>query len=121
MKPALTLENGENETMDPNNCSKTRLDQALLGFLLTCLVAFNVLVNPHFLLFVRLLNKSYEAPSPFIMSNRILDETYAKTMSVIRQELARTRGLSVTLDPWTCKAQGYPYLGISILKLFPRL
>ena len=55
------------------------------------------------------------------MSNRILDEAYAKTMSVIRQELARTRGLAVTLDPWTCKAQGYPYLGIDILKLLPRL
>ena len=103
--------------MDASNSSKIRLDQALLAFLLTCSVAFNVLVNPHFLLFIRLLNKSYEASSPFIMSNRILDAAYNKTMSVIRQELAKTRGLAVTLDPWTCKAQGYPYLGTTHTKI----
>jgi hypothetical protein len=70
-KPTLTFDNGE--ITDPQSLSKLRLDQTLLAFLLTSSVAFNVLVNPHFLTFIHLLNKNYQVPSPFVMSNRILE------------------------------------------------
>jgi hypothetical protein len=102
----------ENEDYDEESNKKAhRLDTALLAFFLTCSVAFNVLINPHFLLFVKLLNKNYKVPSAYVLSNRLLDSEFANAMCKIKMELAKCSGLSVTLDPWTCKAQGYPYLG----------
>ena len=105
----------EEEPTDANNkkCKLgTRLDKALLAVLLTCSIAFNVLINPHFLTFIRLLNKNYRVPSPHVISNRLLDEEYAVAMSALKKELAKTHGVALTLDPWTCKAQSYPYLGM---------
>ena len=93
------------------NKQKTRLDKALLAFLITCSVAFNVLINPHFLMFVRLLNKQYKVPSPYVLSNRLLDSEYAIVMSAIKQELSKAQGVSLTLDPWKSKSSGYSYLG----------
>ena len=71
-----------------------------------------MLINPHFLTFIRLLNKNYRVPSPHVISNRLLDEEYAVAMSALKKELAKTHGVALTLDPWTCKAQSYPYLGM---------
>ena len=100
--------NGKNEISNNNS---NKLDLALLAFFLTGSIAFNVLLNPHFLMFVKLLNKNYKVPSPYVLSGRVLDAEYAKVMSEIKMELSKMRGCSLTLDPWTCKAQSYPYLG----------
>ena len=70
-----------------------------------------MLTYPQFLYFVHLLCKTHTVPSSYVVSGRILDTEYEKAISQIKMELAKFPGLSVTLDAWACKAQGYPYLG----------
>ena len=90
-QPSMDNENEDEEEPTDANNKKTklgpRLDKALLAVLLTCSIAFNVLINPHFLTFIRLLNKTYSVPSPYVMSNRLLDEEYAVAMSANVQSI----------------------------------
>ena len=108
---AQLSENEEGDYEAECTRKQDRLDRALLAFFLTCSVAFNALTNPQFLYFVHLLCKTHTVPSSYVVSGRILDTEYEKAISQIKMELAKFPGLSVTLDAWACKAQGYPYLG----------
>ena len=88
-----------------------KIHKALLIFVLSSALAFNIVANPLFNAFIKLLDSSYTLPSPYVLSNTLLDREYIEVVRQLKLELPKVNALSITLDPWT-SCQTLPYLGM---------
>ena len=91
---------------DSNKCKK--LDDALVGMIVTDLQPISVVEDTGFLRYTSLLDPRYELPSRRTISRRLLPEKYEAVKKSLKQKLQKISPISLTTDIWSSR-QAFSY------------
>lgn len=106
-----------NETIEEKttfNVTKTNAaNNALLNFIISGFLPFNILNNFHLKQFAYVLNPKYKLPCYDTVSNVLLEKVYNEVFNKIRDQIEKTDCLCATTDCWT-SVQNFSYLGVTV-------
>ena len=91
---------------DSNRCKK--LDDALVGMIVTDLQPISIVEDTGFLRYTSLLDPRYEVPSRRTISRRLLPEKYEVVKKALKQKLQKLSPISLTTDIWSSR-QAFSY------------
>lgn len=93
--------------------STSRSEKLLLEFIVSAALRFRIVENVYFIKFVESLSQSFNMPSRYILSTKLLNGEFQEIVNSVTLELSQAESVAVTLNGWT-SVQLYPYLGVTV-------